>query len=204
MILSNSSIFQALDDGRLIIEPEPTPRESKVGGESSPFGTTSVDLKLSNRLQIPKKGLSISIALSEEEENISETLATLSTPLEIDSSQGYKLIPKELVLGQTQERIVLPLPEEPPTYSKMKACLAARVEGKSSRARFGILVHFTAPTIHAGWDGQLTLEMMNLGTAPFTLFPGMAICQLIIEEVDGIPTPAPSQFQNQQAPTGES
>ena len=203
MILSNSSIFQALDDGRLIIEPEPTPRESKVRAESSPFGTTSVDLKLSNRLQIPKENLSIAIDLRKEE-GIPGTLAALSTAKEIDSSEGYTLDPGKLVLGQTEERIALPLLEEQSTYPEMKACLAGRVEGKSSRARFGILVHFTAPTIHAGWDGLITLEIMNLGTAPFTLFQGMAICQLIIEEVDGIPTVAPSQFQNQQAPTGEN
>ena len=203
MILSNSSIFQALDDGRLRIEPEPTPRVSKVGGESSPFGTTSVDLHLSSRLQVPEKRLAISIDLREEE-NIPGTLATLSKAAEIDPTQGYKLPSKELVLGQTQERIVLPLPDEQSTDTKVETCLAARVEGKSSRARFGILVHFTAPTIHAGWDGTITLEIMNLGEAPFILFPGMAICQLIIEEVDGIPITALSQFQGQQTPTGEN
>ena len=46
------------------------------------------------------------------------------------------------------------------------------VEGKSSRARFGLLVHFTAPTIHAGWAGRITLEMMCLGRYPLRLYPG--------------------------------
>lgn len=203
MILSNSSIFEALDDGRLIIEPQPTPRQPKVGGESSPFGTTSVDLNLGKFLQVPKRSLAISIDLREEA-SIPSTLAALSEVIEIDAAQGYKLIPGKLVLGQTQERIALPLPDEQSPDPKAKTCLAARVEGKSSRARFGILVHFTAPTIHAGWDGPITLEIMNLGSAPFILFSGMPICQLIIEEVHGIPAAAPSQFQGQQTPAGET
>lgn len=65
--------------------------------------------------------------------------------------------------------------------------LAARIEGKSSFARCGLLVHFTAPTVHAGWKGRLTLEIKNLGSNPVTLYQGMPICQLILEEVLGIP-----------------
>src|SRR5690349_24561447 len=95
--------------------------------------------------------------------------------------------PKNFVLGITTERVGLPLiPGK---------TLAARIEGKSSVARCGILVHFTAPTVHAGWDGPLALEMINLGSADFTLKPGMAICQLILELVHGDPQPNPSQFQ---------
>ncbi|MCX5634727.1 MAG: hypothetical protein NTW55_02640 [Planctomycetota bacterium] len=80
--------------------------------------------------------------------------------------------------------------------------LAARIEGKSSRARCGVLVHFTAPTVHAGWKGRLTLEMINLGLAPFLLTPDMPIAQLILEEVKGRIELMPSQFQNQSSPTG--
>src|SRR5262249_55912295 len=101
----------------------------------------------------------------------------------------------KFVLGRTRERVHLPIREEGKT-------LAARVEGKSSRARCGLLVHFTAPTVHAGFEGTITLEMINLGAYPILLFPGMEICQLIIERVEGLPSPAPSQFHLQRTAVG--
>jgi dCTP deaminase len=81
--------------------------------------------------------------------------------------------------------------------------LAARVEGKSSYARCGLLVHFTAPTIHAGYAGTITLELINFGPIPIALYPGAPICQLIIEQVHGIPFRNDSQFQNQSHPSGK-
>ena len=81
-------------------------------------------------------------------------------------------------------------------------CLAARIEGKSSYARCGLLVHFTAPTIHAGFDGTITLELYNLGPLSISLYPRTPICQLIIEAVKGIPFRNDSQFQGQVAPGG--
>jgi len=109
-------------------------------------------------------------------------------------ASGYVLEPGQFVLGITQERVGLPL--------VAGQQLAGRIEGKSSIARCGLLVHFTAPTVHAGWDGPLALEMINLGTAGFTLFPGLAMCQLIVEIVFGDPTANPSQFQGQSKPSG--
>ena len=82
-------------------------------------------------------------------------------------------------------------------------CLAARIEGKSSRARIGLLIHFTAPTVHPGFSGLLTLEMINLGPARILLRPEMPIAQLIVEEVKGLPFENYSQFQNQTTPAGE-
>jgi dCTP deaminase len=83
--------------------------------------------------------------------------------------------------------------------------LAARIEGKSSRARLGLLVHFTAPTVHPGFSGTLTLEMINLGPVDIQLFPGMPIAQLIVEEVKGRPDfNNPSQFQGQSTAAGNA
>ena len=102
--------------------------------------------------------------------------------------------------------MALRLPEDFGDDAQGRPCLAARVEGKSSRARFGLLVHFTAPTVHAGFGrpSPLTLEMMNLGTASITLYEGMRICQLIIEEVRGAPASNPSDFDNQRTPAGQA
>jgi dCTP deaminase len=95
-----------------------------------------------------------------------------------------------LVLGKTLERVALPVVTE-------GTCLAARIEGKSSYARCGLLVHFTAPTIHSGFAGTITLELINLGPCDIALIPGAPICQLIVEEVRGVPFKNNSQFQGQ-------
>jgi dUTPase len=93
------------------------------------------------------------------------------------------------------ERVEFPIGEE-------GRCLAGRVEGKSSYARCGLLIHFTAPTIHAGFSGTITLELCNLGPANISLYPGMPICQLIVEAVEGVPFRNDSQFQGQRAVGG--
>jgi dCTP deaminase len=77
------------------------------------------------------------------------------------------------------------------------------VEGKSSLARIGLGVHVTAPTIHAGFEGLITLEIKNHGTAAIRLRPGMPICQLIFESVFGTPSVVlEGIFQNQQSVSG--
>lgn len=107
------------------------------------------------------------------------------------------LYTNKFVLGWTFEYIEL-------SIKKGKPYLSARIEGKSSRARCGVLVHFTAPTVYAGWKGHLTLEMINLGPATFLLIPEMPIAQLILEPVYGEIMENPSQFQNQSTPEGQS
>ena len=82
-----------------------------------------------------------------------------------------------MVLALTEERIVLP----------EMSRLAARVEGRSSLARLGLAVHLTAPIIHAGFRGRITLEITNQGTIPIRLRPGLIICQLVFEMVFGTP-----------------
>jgi dCTP deaminase len=65
-----------------------------------------------------------------------------------------------------------------------------------------LIVHFTAPTIHSGFDGTITLEMINLGPYPITLFRGVEICQLIVEPLSSPPFLNPSEFQGQNRPAG--
>ena len=113
---------------------------------------------------------------------------------------GYPLACNQFVLGRTLEVIDLPIDHAENT--KEGCCLAARIEGRSSIARCGVLVHFTAPTIHPGFNGTLTLEIINLGPTNFVLRPGMPIAQLIVEKVEGIPFENPSAFKGQHSPEG--
>jgi dCTP deaminase len=192
MILSNVDIHTALDDGSIVIDPQPAPRFPSIADSTCPYASTSVDLRLSSKLSRPKKAPGVNLDLRSLA--VASTLAALYEDIEIDSNNGYILEPNKFVLGNTVERVHLRVGSQ---------AIAARVEGKSSRARMGILVHFTAPTIHAGFEGNITLEIINLGPYPLVLFPGVPICQLIFERVQSVPVKfAPSQFQGQSAPVG--
>lgn len=188
MILSNIEIHKAIDEGRLIITPDPQPRNCEEA--DCPYDTTAVDLHLSKSLSIPKGGPYV-FDLRKGRGKIATFLAQNSEKIEIPEG-GYVLEPHMFVLGNTQETVSLPI----------EGGLAARIEGKSSFARCGLLVHFTAPTVHAGFGGTLTLEMMNLGNVGIALWEGMAISQLILEAVSGNPQEHPSQFQGQATPAG--
>lgn len=192
MILSNREIQKAIDDGRLIIDPEPLPREPSIENPNCPYDTTSVDLRLGEHISVPKGG---PFTYDLRKVGIARFLTENFEQVPFTSQGGYAIQPDIFVLGNTLERITLPVV---PGFKP----LAARIEGKSSFARCGLLVHFTAPTVHAGFEGKLTLEMKNLGANAVTLYPGMPICQLIMEEVEGKPFANPSQFQGQTTSPG--
>jgi len=194
MILSNCEVHKALDDGRLVIEPEPAPRQPTLGETHCPYDAHSVDLKLHEQIRVPKSG-NFTIDLSQPG-SLAEFITQHSEEHILLAKQPYVLKRNEFILGRTVERIELPI-------IKGVQSLAARIEGKSSRARCGLLVHFTAPTVHPGFCGTLTLEMINLGPAAFSLSPGMYIAQLIVEQVDGEIGGNPSQFQGQSTPQGD-
>lgn len=194
MILSNIEIQKAIDEGRLVINPEPTPRKPEIG-KHCPYDTHSVDLRLHYEITIPESG-PFNYNL-QEAGSLSKLIADNSRKLTLTKDQPYQLPPGKFILARTIERIEL-------AVKPNQICLAARIEGKSSRARCGILVHFTAPTVHPGFKGSLTLEMINLGPATFTLTPEMPIAQLIVEEVKGEVMLNPSQFQDQSTPEGTS
>lgn len=190
MILSNVELQTALDQGRLRITPPPRPRHPTQPG--CPYNTTSIDLRLGSRLAIPRGG---PFTYDLRRGGIAAFLAENSEHKDIDPQGGVVLEPNQFTLGQTLEEVELPLDQGEPI-------LAARIQGRSSFARCGLLVHFTAPTVHAGFKGTLTLEMRNLGPVGIVLWPEMPICQLIVEQVLGIPEEAPSQFQGQATPPG--
>ncbi|MEN6575666.1 MAG: dCTP deaminase [Phycisphaerales bacterium] len=192
VILSNIEIQRALDEGRLVIDPEPLPRRPQAG-EYCPYDTHAVDLRLFQEISVPQPGPEHFDVT--ERGVLSEVIAGRSQRFLLTGDDPYPLKPHQFILGRTLERVELPVDRGPPH-------LAARIEGKSSRARCGLMVHFTAPTVHPGWVGPLTLEMINLGPQTIILRPGMAIAQLIIEEVRGEVFLNPSQFHGQSTPEG--
>jgi dCTP deaminase len=147
VILSNRQILEALDAGDIIIDPF-THRDVSA----PPFNTTAIDLRLAATITIPRilpaaQRLDRPYSAAYVAQNSDQRTATEDQPVALE--------PNRFVLAQTLERVALPMRAGRPTY-------AARVEGKSSRARLGMLIHFTAPTIHAGFDGPIALEMINL------------------------------------------
>lgn len=189
-VLSNTEIVKALDNGQLVIEPRPPGPD----GENSPYDTVSVDLQLAPTILIPKKNLNIIFDPSRTG-NVATTLRTMCESKQV-GSEGFILEPEQFILGNTVEEVSLPPVGD--------VRLAGRIEGRSSLARFGMIIHFTAPTIHAGFQGVIALEIINLGPYPIRLRPEMRICQLIVETVEGAPKEAKSQFHGQQGPAGRS
>ncbi len=189
-VLCDKDIRKAIEDKRLIIDPEP---------DLEYYDPTSVDLTLDDKFlqwdfeaiklaygEIPPLDIHIS--------NYVHLATQFTKEVEKERDGSVILLPEQFMLAQTKEVIDLP------TASK----LAGRIEGKSSRARMGLLVHFTAPTIHAGWRGPLALEIYCVGRVPLKLKEGYRICQLIVEEVTDIPTIGMdgTQFQGQNNPRG--
>ena len=178
MIFSKADILEALEQGVLVIDPLP---------EEGMYSTSSVDLRLGNSFTIfdtpgEDSGIFVTVGVTEPE----EIAAQYGKRNVILSSSYLEIKPGQFVLANTLERLELPLQ------------LAARVEGKSSLARFGLSVHQTAPTIHADFRGTIRLEISNVGPFLCRLTPGTPICQLIVEELK---TPATerlrSRFQDQ-------
>jgi dCTP deaminase len=188
MILSNTDILTAIEAGDVVIDP--------LGGRDptdAPFNTSSVDLRLGPTISVPRQNDPISYRL--DSQYSSEYIERNSDEVTLRADQPYRLRNGRFVLGQTLERVSFPIRADRPAY-------AARVEGRSSRARLGMLVHFSAPTIHCGYSGPITLEIINLGPNDIELVPNIYICQLIIEKVSSIPQDAPNQFRGQSRPSG--
>jgi dCTP deaminase len=172
MVLTDREIQVALATGQIVITPVP---------DVLAYSSTSLDLTLSKSLRVwrtPKaKGVEqIVISPAAVGYIFNEIAKEHSDPKEMDSA-GCILEPDDFVLGWTEEYVSLP------TQSR----IAARVEGKSSLARLGIGIHITAPTIHAGFEGTIQLEICNHGTLRVRLTPGMRVCQLIFEQTVGTP-----------------
>jgi dCTP deaminase len=158
VILTDREIQIFIKNGQITVTPEP---------EADAYSSTSLDLTLSERGEIWKPKPGEPIRPNAEGYNYKQ----LEERREKVTLKGFPFPRNSLLLGWTHETVVLPLTSR----------IAARVEGKSGLARLGMIIHMTAPTIHADFKGQIQLEMCNLGPYDIILDAGMPICQLIFE-----------------------
>lgn len=197
MILGRAEIRHAIESLSIIVEPAP---------ESRQYSSTSLDLRLGEGFhtwdkekmdRLSQAGIDYSLD-AYVVERFSDWADEFLVPMETDAEGCLIIRPGDFVLGITHEWVELPL----------AAGIAARVEGRSTLARMGLAVHLTAPTIHAGWEGKITLEMVNLGGWPIKLRPReLRICQLVVERVGDFSdsendSDSPPQFQGQRSPAG--
>ena len=171
MVLSDIEIQAEIDAKRLVFDPP-------IGKGSGRIDSSAIDLLLHEDLLIlPKERVAgVIIDPNASDIGVMDILNNNGTSHSLTDSP-YELQPHHLVIGKTLE------------YIKLPDHIAARIEGKSTLARFGLSVHITAPTVIAGFAGNLYLEMNNIGPFPIQLRPNMKIAQLILEHV-GLP---PSQ-----------
>lgn len=162
MILSDRSIREHLDAGTIAIDPiDPTAVQP-----------SSVDMRLDHRFLVFRNHTRGLI-------DVKQDLSDLTEPVEASDDDPFILHPGDFVLGSTLERIALP------------DDLVARLEGKSSLGRLGLLIHSTAGFVDAGFDGQITLELSNVASLPITLYPGMRVGQVSFMQMS---TPADNPY----------
>ena len=149
MLLSDRDIRAELDSGRVGLDPlDPTMVQP-----------ASVDVRLDRFFRLFDNHRYAHIDPRQEQDELTRLV-------EVDPDEAFILHPGEFVLGSTYEQVTLP------------DDLAARLEGKSSLGRLGLLTHSTAGFIDPGFSGHVTLELSNVATLPITLWPGMKIGQL--------------------------
>ena len=178
MVLSDRSIREEIDAGRILIDPL---------GENA-IQPASVDVHLDRGFLVFRNSRVPYIDVRKGAEDLTERV-------EITDDVPFILHPGEFVLGSTLENIGLPND------------LVARVEGKSSLGRLGVLIHSTAGYVDPGWNGNLTLELSNVNNLPVTLYYGMKIGQISFTELSS-PSDRPygsadlgSKYQGQKEPT---
>ena len=154
MILSDRSIREALDAGRIVIDPL----------DEAAVQPSSVDLRLGCSFRVFRNHTLGHI-------DVKQDLSELTSLVEAGDDNPFILHPGEFVLGATLERVALP------------DDLVARLEGKSSLGRLGLLIHSTAGFVDPGFDGQLTLELSNVANLPITLYPEMRIGQISFQRM---------------------
>ncbi len=166
MRLCDRDIEQALDHGRIRIDPRPDPQ--RITG-------VSVDLRLGNRFQVFNHDHTAGfIDVSGPRDSVEQAITSLmGHEISLTGNDAFFLHPGELALATTVEHIELP------------DDLVGWLDGRSSLARLGLMVHATAHRIDPGWRGVIVLECFNSGKLPLALRPGMTICAINFEMMTG-------------------
>jgi len=178
VLLSDRDIRAEIDNGRVVLDP----------WDPAMIQPSSVDVRLDKYFRLFDNHKYPVIDPSQDQPDLTRLV-------EVDPSDGFVLHPGEFVLGSTLEAVTLP------------DDLAARVEGKSSLGRLGLLTHATAGFVDPGFTGHVTLELSNVATLPIMLWPGMKIGQLAFFRLSS-PAEHPygsatygSHYQGQRGPT---
>ena len=178
VVLSDRTIRAEIDAGRIEIDPF-DPRMIQP---------SSVDVRVDKSFRVFHNNRYPFIDVRQPMEDLTELVV-------VENGRPFILHPGEFVLGQTLERVALP------------DDLVARLEGKSSLGRLGLLIHSTAGFVDSGFSGNLTLELSNVANLPITIYHGMPIGQLSFMRMDG-PVEHPygsrdtsNKYQGQTEPT---
>lgn len=161
MRLCDTHIEEYLDQGKLVITPRPP--QSAISG-------VSVDIRLGNEFRVFKEYTTPYIDLSGPKNEVAAALDdVMSEVIVIDKDKAFYLHPGELALAVTYESVTLP------------DNMVGWLDGRSSLARLGLMVHVTAHRIDPGWSGKIVLEFYNSGKLPLALRPEMTIGALNFE-----------------------
>jgi dCTP deaminase len=178
VVLSDRTIERLLAEGRIGIDPY----------DVALLQPSSVDVRVDRYFRVFRNSRYPYIDVKQEQEGLTELV-------EIGDDEAFILHPGEFVLGSTLERVRLP------------DDLVARLEGKSSLGRLGLLIHSTAGFIDPGWDGHVTLELSNVANLPITIYPEMKIGQIsFMQMTEPAATPygaagIGSKYKGQEGPT---
>lgn len=178
MVLSDRSIREALSSGRIVIDPV----------DERAIQPSSVDLRVDRLFRVFRNHTAGVI-------DVREDMAGLTELVEIGEHEAFMLHPGEFVLGSTLERVRVP------------DDVVARLDGKSSLGRLGLLIHSTAGFVDPGFDGHITLELSNVARLPITIYPDMRIGQISFLQMTTAAdnpygsTATGSKYQGQRGPT---
>jgi dCTP deaminase len=180
-VLSDRDIRAAIEAGEVVIRPY----------DPIDLQPSSVDLHLDRRFRVFRNNRYAYIDVRKPQPDLTELVT-------IENDEPFVLHPGEFVLGQTLEWTELPVD------------LVARLEGKSSLGRLGLLIHSTAGYVDPGWKGTLTLELSNVANLPIALYYGMKIGQISFFKMSS-PVDRPygskelgSKYQGQSEPTASA
>jgi len=178
VVLSDRTIRRLIGEGRIEIDPF----------DDGLVQPSSVDVRVDRLFRVFRNSRYPFIDVKQAQEELTELV-------EVEGDEAFILHPGEFVLGSTLERVRLP------------DDLVARLEGKSSLGRLGLLIHSTAGFIDPGWDGHITLELSNVANLPITIYYGMKIGQVsFVQLTEPAETPygaagIGSKYQGQRGPT---